>query len=158
MTFKLPFSSFPPSTLSRPLYLRDRVGDNARMPGIFVRLLITALGLWLATLLVPGVAAESTTTLLWAAIWLGIVNALIRPLVILLTLPVTLLTLGGFLLVVNAGMLALVAWALDGFTVDGFFSALFGSIVVSLTSWLGSSFVGANGRYEVLIIRRDQRY
>lgn len=128
------------------------------MIGILIRILITALGLWLATAIVPGVTASGTAELLWAAVWLGIVNALIRPLVVIMTLPITLLSLGGFLLVVNAGMLALVAWLLDGFEVQGFFSALFGSIVVSLTSWAASSFVGPSGRYEVLVIQRRDRY
>ncbi len=128
------------------------------MAGILIRILITALGLWLATVIVPGVTAEGTAALLWAAVWLGIVNALVRPLVVLLTLPITLLSLGGFLLVVNAAMLALVAWLLEGFSVAGFFSALFGSIVVSLTSWAASSFVGPSGRYEVLVIERRERY
>ncbi len=127
------------------------------MVGILIRVLITAVGLWLATVIVPGVDARGTAALLWAAIWLGIVNALIRPLVVLMTLPITFLTLGGFLLVVNAGMLAMVAWLLDGFEVQGFFSALFGSIVVSLTSWAGSSFIGSSGRYEVLVIERRDR-
>lgn len=128
------------------------------MAGILIRILITALGLWLATAIVPGVTAAGTTTLLWAAVWLGIVNALVRPLVVLLTLPITLLSLGGFLLVVNAGMLGLVAWLLDGFDVAGFFSALFGSIVVSITSWAASSFVGPSGRYEILVIERRERH
>jgi len=124
------------------------------MTGIVVRILITAFALWLATVLVPGVSAQSTASLFWAALWLGIVNALVRPIVVLLTLPFTLLTLGGFLLVVNAAMLGLVSWILDGFTVAGFFSALFGSIVVSISSWAAASFIGADGRYEVLVIRR----
>jgi putative membrane protein len=124
------------------------------MAGIVFRILITAFALWLATVLVPGVDARSTGSLVWAALCLGIVNALVRPLVVLFTLPITLLTLGGFLLVVNAGMLALVGWMLDGFDVAGFFSALFGSIVVSLVSWAAASFIGANGRYELLVVRR----
>jgi putative membrane protein len=127
------------------------------MIGILIRILITALGLWLATVIVPGVTAAGTPALLWAALWLGIVNALVRPVVVLLTLPITVLSLGGFLLVVNAGMLALVAWLLDGFDVAGFFSALFGSIVVSITSWAAASFVGPSGRYEILVIERRER-
>ena len=124
------------------------------MLGIVVRVLIIAGGLYLATALISGVHADGLRTLLLAAAVLGLVNAVIRPIVVLLTLPITLLSLGGFLLVVNAGMLALVAWLLDGFQVDGFFSALFGSLVVSITAWLGSSFIGPQGRYEVLVIER----
>lgn len=124
------------------------------MVGILVRILIIALGLWLADALIPGVRADSPGSLLWAAVWLGVVNAVVRPLVVILTLPITLLTLGGFLLVVNAGMLGLVAWLLTGFHVDGFFSALFGSLVVSITSWLAARFIGPSGRYEVLVIQK----
>ncbi len=124
------------------------------MRGFILRLLISALGLWLATKLVPGVTVSGGWTLLFAAFWLGIVNAIVRPLLIVLTLPITLVTLGLFLLVVNAATFALVAWLLDGFVVDGFIPAVLGAIVVSITGWIASSFIGANGRYEVLIIRR----
>jgi putative membrane protein len=124
------------------------------MIGILIRIGIIALGLWLATVVVPGVDARNTTALLWAAVWLGLINAIVRPVVVLLTLPITLITLGGFLLVVNAGMLGLVAWLLDGFHVAGFLPALLGSIVVSLTSWAAASFVGPKGRYEVLVVQR----
>jgi len=125
-----------------------------RMAGLLIRIFVIALGLWLATAVLPGVSASSTGSLIWAALWLGIINALVRPIVIVLTLPITLLTLGGFLLVINAGMIALVAWLLDGFQVSGFFPARFASIIVSLTSWAAASFIGADGRYEVLVIRR----
>ncbi len=124
------------------------------MVGILVRVLIIAGGLFVADALVPGLHTDGLGTLLWAAVLLGLVNALIRPLVVLLTLPITLLSLGGFLLVINAGMLGLVAWLLDGFRVDGFFPALFGSLVVSITAWIAASFIGPRGRYEVLVIER----
>lgn len=127
---------------------------TAPMPGILVRLLIIALGLALADLLLPGVHTDGAGTLLLAAVLLGLVNALIRPIIVLLTLPITLLSLGGFLLVINAGLFALVAWLLPGFHVGGFFSALFGSLIVSLTAWLASGFIGPRGRYEVLIVHR----
>ncbi len=90
------------------------------MTGFLIRTLITALGLWLATTIVPGVHIADNVTLAWAAVLLGVVNAIVRPLLILLTLPITLVTLGFFLLVINAGMFGLVAWLLDGFHVSGF--------------------------------------
>ena len=124
------------------------------MQGFFIRLLITAGAMWLASLIVSGMGFASGWTLLWAALWLGIFNALVRPLVILLTLPLTLVTLGLFLLVVNAAMLGLVAALLDGFTLAGFWSALFGSILISVFSALASNFIGSSGRYEVLIVER----
>lgn len=124
------------------------------MAGIIVRTLIIALGLALAELILPGVYIEGTGTLFGAALLLGLMNAIIRPLVVLLTLPITVLTLGFFLLVINAGMFGLVAAMLDDFQVGGFFSALLGAIIVSLTSMLASWYVGPKGRYEVLIVNR----
>ena len=123
------------------------------MKGIIVRTLIIAVGIWVAGKLVPGIQVESAGSLVFAAIALGLINALVRPLIVLLTLPFTLLTLGLFLLVVNAAMLQLADWLVSGFSVDGFFSAVFGSIVVSLVSWAASSFIGPKGRYEVMVRR-----
>src|SRR3972149_9529113 len=115
------------------------------MLGFVMRLLIGALGLWLASELVPGIAVHGAWTLLGAALLLGIANAVVRPLLVILTLPITVLTLGLFLLVINAGTLALVAWAFDDFTLAGFWAAVGGAIVVSLTGWLGSSFIRPRG-------------
>jgi putative membrane protein len=125
------------------------------MLGFAIRLAISALGLWLAQEIVPGVQIEGTATLVTAALLLGIVNALVRPLAVLLTLPFTLLTLGLFLLVVNAAMFGLVAALLDGFHVSSFGAALLGSIVVGLTGWVASWYIGPRGRVEVLVVRRD---
>lgn len=85
-----------------------------------------------------------------AALLLGIVNAFVRPVIVILTLPITLLTLGLFLLVINALMIMLVAWFLPGFLVAGFWSAVFAAIVVSLTSWVMSGWIGPRGRIEVM--------
>jgi putative membrane protein len=123
------------------------------MTGFILRLLIVALGLWLASEWVPGIEVKGVWTLLGAALLLGIVNAIVRPLFVILTLPITVLTLGLFLLVINAGMLGLVAWQFDDFTIADFGSALLGSIVVSLTGWAGSYFIGPRGRIEVIVAR-----
>ena len=125
------------------------------MPGIVLRTLITALGIWLATYLVPGVSASSTGALIWAAIALGLINAFVRPVLVLLTLPFTILTLGLFLLLLNAAMLNLAGWFVDGFQVVGFWSAVFGAMVVSLVSGLCSQFIGPKGSYEVMVVRRS---
>ena len=125
------------------------------MIGILLRTLITGLGIWLATYLVPGVSATSTEALIWAAIALGLINAFVRPVLVILTLPFTILTLGLFLLFLNAGMLNLAGWFVDGFDVVGVWSALFGAIVVSLVSGLCSNFIGSKGNYEVMVVRRD---
>jgi len=123
------------------------------MIGFAIRLGITALGLWLAQQIVPGIQITGTGTLVAAALLLGIVNAVVRPLALFFTLPITVLTLGLFLLVVNAAMFGLVAALLDGFHVAGFAAALLGSLVVSLTSWVASWYVGPKGRLEVLVVR-----
>jgi putative membrane protein len=126
------------------------------MMGIILRTLITGLGIWLAAYVVPGVSATSTEALIWAAIALGLINAFVRPVLVLLTLPFTILTLGLFLLILNAGMLNLAGWFVDGFEVVGFWSAVFGAIVVSLVSGLCSNFIGSRGRYEVLVVKRGR--
>ena len=122
--------------------------------GFLIRMAITAAGLWIASELVSGISVRDGTTLIWAAIVLGIVNAVIRPIAVVLTLPFTLLTLGLFLWVINAAMIGLAAWFLDGFQIDGFGSALLGAVVVSLTGWIGNAFIGERGRYEAVMMRR----
>jgi putative membrane protein len=124
------------------------------MIGFLLRLLIVAVGLWVASAIVPGVEITDGWTLLWAALLLGIVNAIVRPVVVILTLPLTILTLGLFLLIINAAMLSFVAWLLDGMTVSGFWSAFFGAIVVSVTGWLASWFIGDHGRVETIHVER----
>src|SRR3712207_1337823 len=108
------------------------------MAGFLVRVLIVMAGLWAASALVPGIAIDSGWTLLGAALLLGIVNAVVRPVIVVLTLPVTILTLGLFLLVINAAMLGLVAAFFEGFHIAGFGSALLGAIIVSITGWIAS--------------------
>src|SRR3990172_4019307 len=123
------------------------------MTGFLLRLLIGALGLWLASELVPGIEVQGAWTLLGAALLLGIVNAVVRPLLVILTLPITVLTLGLFLLVINAATLGLVAWMFDNFAISGFWPALLGAIVVSVTGWLGSYFIGPRGQVAVIVVR-----
>lgn len=124
------------------------------MPGFLIRLLIAALGLWLAQALIPGVSIQGTGTLFVAALLLGLVNAFVRPLLVFLTFPITVVTLGLFLWVINAAMLGLVARLLDGFTLAGFGSALLGALIVSVTSWIASWWIAPSGRFEVMIVRR----
>jgi len=115
------------------------------MTGFLLRVLISAFGLWLASQWVRGVQFDSPATLLLAALLLGVVNAIVRPIVFILTLPITILTLGLFLLVLNAAMVALVAWILPGFRLHGFGAALLTWIIVWLTGWVGSALIGHRG-------------
>jgi putative membrane protein len=123
------------------------------MPGFLVRLLINAAGLWLAQAIVPGIVIDDAVTLLLAALLLGVVNAVVRPIIVILTLPLTVLTLGIFLLVINGLMLALVAALLPGMHVAGLGSAILGWIIVTLTSWVAAWTIGPRGGYEVLVVR-----
>ena len=118
------------------------------MKGFVFRLVITGLGLWAAETMVPGVRIDGWGNLIVAALLLGIVNAVIRPIILILTLPLTILTLGLFILVVNGISLALVAWLMPSFSLSGLGAAILASIVVGLTSWLASAFVGGSGRIE----------
>ena len=118
------------------------------MKGFVFRLVITGLGLWAAETIVPGVRIDGWGNLVVAALLLGIVNAVIRPIILILTLPLTVLTLGLFILVVNGISVALVAWLMPGFSLSGLGSAILASIVVGLTSWVASAFVGGSGRIE----------
>lgn len=108
--------------------------------------LVTALGLWLASRIVPGVGFTDTGTLLLAAILLGIVNAIVRPILTVLTFPITVITLGLFLLVVNAAMIGLVAVLLGGFVVNGLGAGIGAAIITGIVSWLAGAFIGNEGK------------
>lgn len=121
------------------------------MTGFVLRALISAIGFWIATRWVPGIRIDNAGTLVLAGLLLGFVNAVVRPILILLTLPITILSLGFFLLVVNTAMVALVAWMLPGFHIyGGFWSAFATALIVWLTGWIGSALIGRNGfeRYD----------
>jgi putative membrane protein len=116
------------------------------MIGFLLRWSINLLALVTAGLLINGIKIQSITAGLLAAGILGIVNAVIRPVVLLLTLPIDILTLGLFTLVINAAMLKLVAGLVPGFTIESFSAALFGALLVSIISWMLNLFVGGDGR------------
>jgi putative membrane protein len=114
--------------------------------GFVIRVLVNAAAIWLATLIVPGIAAESGGQILLAGLVLGLINALVRPVLVLLTLPLTLLTLGLFLLVLNAFCLRMTSWLVSGLHVEGFWAAVMGAVVISLVSWVLTAFVSDSGR------------
>jgi putative membrane protein len=128
------------------------------MRGFLIRAAVVALGLWLASQIVPGVEIRSTGSLIAAALLLGVVNAFVRPILVILTFPITLLTLGLFLLVINGLMIELVSHFLSGFVVDGLWPAILCAVVVSITSWFMSGFIGPQGRIEVVTVRHYERY
>lgn len=124
------------------------------MPGFWVRFFITACGLLLAAWQLDGMHFGGPLSLLFAALVLGVVNAIVRPVLLLLTLPITVITLGFFLLILNGAMLGLAALVVPGFVVDGFWTALFGAIIVSLTGMVANWFIGPKGRVEIIIVQR----
>jgi putative membrane protein len=113
------------------------------------------LGLFLASALIPGVEIAGTGTFILAALLLGLANGFIRPIAVLLTLPLTIVTLGLFMLVINAAMFGLVAAMLDDFTVSGLFAAMFGALVVGITSTIASWYIGPKGQVEIYVVRQD---
>ncbi len=112
------------------------------------------LGLFLASYLVSGVWISGTLTFVFAAILLGLINGIIRPIMLILTLPLTIITLGLFIFVLNAAMFGLVAALLDNFHVAGFWAAIFGALIVSITSTVASWYIGPDGRYQLFVVRR----
>lgn len=118
------------------------------MVGFLLRAALSALGLWVASLLLDGISFESPGRLAIAALLLGVVNAIVRPIAFVLTLPLTLITLGLFLFVLNAAMVGLVARLVPGFTISGFWTAMGAAVIVWLVSWLASGLIGSKGRLE----------
>ena len=120
------------------------------MMGFLLRAVISAIGLWLATQWVQGVYVDSVGTLILAGLLLGAVNAIIRPIAFILTLPITIVTLGFFLLVLNAAMVWLVSAILPGFHAPWFMPAFLTWMIVWITGWIGSWLIGHRGveRYE----------
>ena len=118
------------------------------MVGFLLRAAISALGLWLASMVLPGISFESPGKLAIAALLLGVVNAIVRPIAFILTLPLTLVTLGLFLFVLNAAMVGLVARLVPGFSISGFWTAMGAAVIVWIVSWLASGLIGSRGRLE----------
>ncbi len=123
--------------------------------GLLTKWLVNSLALFAADYLVRGIIIYDFWSGLAAAALLGIVNAIIRPVLILLTLPINIMTLGLFTLVINAFMLKLVAWLVGGITINGFWAAFWGALVISLVSWFLSLFF--DSRLKVSVIRRGGR-
>lgn len=106
-----------------------------------VRAIFGALGLWISSKLVPGVHFTDTGSLILAAVLLGLINAFVRPVLIILTFPLTLITLGLWLLIVNAAMIGLVAALLGGFELHGLVAGVLAAIVTGVTSWIGAALI-----------------
>ncbi len=116
------------------------------MRSFLARLFVTAFGLWMADQMLAGIHFDSAGSLWIAALLLGIVNAIVRPLVFLLTLPITLVTLGLFVFVVNGAMVLLVARLMPSFHTEGLGVAILASIIVGIAGWMANAFIGKEKR------------
>jgi putative membrane protein len=121
--------------------------------GFLIRVLVNGFAIYVVAHIVPGIGVSGVLTALGAGLVLGLVNAIVRPILIVLTLPVTLLTLGLFLFVLNAFCLWLTSQLVKGFVVEGLWAALFGALLISVVSWIPSAFLSDRGRV-VVITRR----
>jgi putative membrane protein len=116
--------------------------------GIIIRWLIITVAIIVTSYLMGGIHVTGFLSALFAAGILGILNAIFRPILIILTLPINILTLGLFTFIINAVLLMMVSGVVSGFRVDGFWTALLGSLLISIVSWLLSSFINDKGRVE----------
>jgi putative membrane protein len=123
------------------------------MRGLIIRWLFLTAAIVAASYLIDGIVVGSFLSALIAAAILGILNVILRPVLLILTLPVNILTLGLFTLVINAFLLKMVSGVVTGFDVQGFWPAFFGSIVISLLNWLLNSFISDRGRVEYIDLR-----
>ncbi len=121
------------------------------MAAFLIRWFVTTIAVFVAEKLIPGIYCDSTGALLGATLLLGIINAFVRPLLLLLSLPFIIVTMGLFIFVVNALLLLLVSTIIPPFHVDGFWSAFWGAIIISLVSWILSSFFrSSDGKVHVI--------
>ena len=122
--------------------------------GFLLRVLVNILALVLAASVVPGIRLDGVLPAVAAGLLLGVVNAVVRPVLLILTLPITLVTLGLFLFVLNGVCLWLVALVVKGFHVDGFWPAVLGALCVSVVSWVVTALVSDSGKFVVITRRK----
>ena len=122
--------------------------------GFLIRLCLNAVALLIVSTVIPGIEVKGVLPALSAAFFLGLVNAVVRPIILILTLPLTIVTLGLFIPLINAFLLKLVSLMIQGFEVHGFWSAVFGALLLSLVSGLLSFFINDRGRVEVVVHRQ----
>jgi putative membrane protein len=123
------------------------------MKGIFLRWLILTFAIIVTSYLIDGIQVSGFLSAFYAAAILGILNAFFRPILLILTLPVNILSLGLFTFVINALMLMMVSGVISGFKVYGFWSAVFGSLLISLVSWLLTSFISERGTVQYIDLK-----
>lgn len=126
------------------------------MPGLFIRWLILTFSIIAASYIIGGIKVDSFFSAVFAAAILGVLNAFFRPILLVLTLPFNILTLGLFTFVINALMLKMASGVIAGFHVYGFWAAVFGALVISVVNWLLLSFVSDQGRVGYIDLQRKE--
>jgi len=124
------------------------------MRGLFIRWLILTAAIMFASYVIEGIVVKGFFSALLAAAVLGILNAFFRPILIVLTLPINILSLGLFTFIINAMLLKMASGVISGFEVYGFWSAVFGSLLISVVSWILSSFVNERGRVQYIDLKK----
>ncbi len=127
------------------------------MRGIFLRWLILTFAIIVTSYLLDGIYVSNFLSAFFAAAILGILNAFFRPILFILTLPINVLSLGLFTFVINAIMLMMASGAISGFKVHGFWSAVFGSLLISLVSWILTSFINERGAVHYIDLKKVGR-
>ena len=122
--------------------------------GLLVRWLILTAAIMVASYLIQGIAVNGFVTAFFAAAILGVLNVFFRPILLILTLPINILTLGFFTFIINAVLLKMASGVISGFVVHGFWSAVFGGFIISVVSWLLNSFINDQGRVGYTDLRR----
>ena len=130
------------------------------MHGITIRWLTLTLAIIVTAYLLDGIQVSGFWSALFTAAVLGILNAFFRPIILILTLPINILTMGLFTFVINALLLIMASGIISGFTVAGFWSAMFGALLISVVSWLINGFIGDRGTVEYIDLqhRGDNRW
>ncbi len=130
------------------------------MNGIFIRWLILTTAIIITSYIMDGIHVSGFFSAFFAAAILGILNAVFRPILLILTLPINVLTLGFFTFVINAILLMMASGVIPGFDIYGFWSAVFGSLLISLVSWLLTSFISDRGNVDYIDLKKgdDNRW
>jgi len=137
--------------LSRFSLAKGKLGKLVRMRHFVFRWAVTTIAVMVASSVIRGIRYDTVAALIGASLLLGILNAFVRPFLLLLSVPLILVTLGVFILILNALLLLVVPSIVVGFHVDGFWNAFWGAIIISIVSWILSAFFrGSDGRVHVL--------
>ena len=126
------------------------------MKGLAVRWIILAAAITIASYLLQGVKVSGVLPALEAAALLGILNAVLRPILIILTLPINILSFGLFTFIINAFLLKIVSVVIPGFDVQGFWTAIWGSLIITLVNWLLHAFINDRGRVEFIDLKKKR--